>query len=76
MKIYSTRGVSTMQAKTEKFEGLAIKIARLRSGMRQYELATKLGIPQGRLSEMESGRREIPPEILQQIDEILGGISQ
>lgn len=54
-----------------KVNGLYIKIARLKAGLRQYDLAARLGIPPSRLSEIESGRRKPAPEIIRQILKIL-----
>lgn len=54
-----------------KVNGLDIKIARLKVGLRQYDLAARLGIPSSRLSEIESGRRKPAPEIIRQIFKIL-----
>ena len=51
--------------------GLEIKITRIRSGLKQYELAAKLGINQARLSEIETGRREATPELAQKIIEVI-----
>ena len=47
--------------------GLELKIARLRAGLKQYELAAKVGIAPTQLSEIETWRRELPPELLEQI---------
>lgn len=55
--------------------GLEIKITRLRSGLKQYELAAKLGINQARLSEIETGRREASPDLVGKILEIIEGNS-
>jgi transcriptional regulator with XRE-family HTH domain len=55
----------------EKVKGLEIKIARLKAGYRQYDLAARLGIPPSRLSEIESGRRKPTPYILRKIEEVL-----
>jgi len=52
-------------------KGLDIKIARLKAGMRQYDLAARLAIPPSRLSEIESGRRQATPEIIQELFKIL-----
>ena len=52
-------------------DGLEIKIARIRVGLRQYELAARLGITQVRLSEIECGRRRLTPELSQHIMEAL-----
>jgi len=46
-----------------KVKGLDIKIARLKAGFRQYDVAARLGIPPSRLSEIESGRRQ-PSDVL------------
>jgi len=53
-------------------KGLELKIARLRAGLKQYELAAKVGIAPTQLCEIETGRRELPPELL---DRILGVIT-
>ncbi len=42
--------------------GLELKIARLRAGLKQYELAARVGIPPTQLCEIEMGRRELPPD--------------
>jgi len=55
-------------------KGLEIKILRLRSGIRQYEFATHLGIPANSLSEIESGRRQPSPELLQHIIRVIKDI--
>ena len=54
-----------------KVKGLELKIIRLRVGIRQYDLAARLGILPNRLSEIESGRREPSPELLTQLLQIL-----
>ena len=54
-----------------KVNGLDIKIARLKAGLRQYALAARLGVPPSRLSEIESGRRKLAPEVTRQIFKIL-----
>ncbi len=51
--------------------GLDIKIARLKAGFRQYDLAAKLAIPPSRLSEIESGRRKPSPELLERLLQVL-----
>ena len=52
-------------------EGLELKIARIRVGLRQYELAARVGITQTKLSEIECGRRRLTPELSQHIMEAL-----
>ena len=51
--------------------GLEIKIARLRAGLKQYELAARLGISSTQLCEIELGRKVLSPELAQRITEIL-----
>jgi len=52
-------------------KGLDIKIMRIKAGLRQYDLAARLGMPPSRLSEIESGRRKPAPETIRQILKIL-----
>jgi len=54
-------------------EGVEIKIARIRAGLRQYELAAHVGILPNRLSEIESGRRRPSPELLERILQVIKG---
>lgn len=54
-------------------KGLERKIARLRAGLKQYELAAKVGIAPTQLCEIETGRRQVPAELLERI---LGVISR
>lgn len=51
--------------------GLGLKIARLRTGLKQYELAAKIGIASTQLCEIETGRREVPPDLLERILEVI-----
>jgi transcriptional regulator with XRE-family HTH domain len=48
-------------------KGIELKIRRLRIGLKQYELAAKIGIAQTQLSEIETGRRQPSPELRQRI---------
>jgi transcriptional regulator with XRE-family HTH domain len=52
-------------------DGVEIKIARLRAGLRQYELAAKVRITQTKLSEIECGRLQPSPELLQRVLEAI-----
>jgi transcriptional regulator with XRE-family HTH domain len=52
-------------------DGLEIKIARLRAGLKQYELAAKVGITQTKLSEIECGRLQPSPELLQRVLQVI-----
>ena len=51
--------------------GLRLKIIRLKAGLLQYQLAAHLGIHASRLSEIESGRRTPPPDLLCELEKIL-----
>jgi len=53
--------------------GVEIKIARIRAGLRQYEVATSVGILPNRLSEIEAGRRRPSPELLERILQVIKG---
>ncbi len=54
-------------------DGVQIKIARIRAGLRQYEVAARVGILANRLSEIESGRRRPSPELLERILMVVQG---
>jgi len=54
-------------------EGVEIKVARIRAGLRQYEVATRVGILASRLSEIEAGRRRPSPELLERILQVIKG---
>ena len=54
-------------------EGVEVKIARIRAGLRQYKVATSVGILPNRLSEIEAGRRRPSPELLERILQIIKG---
>ncbi len=54
-----------------KVKAIEYKIARIRAGYRQYEVAAKLGIHPSQLSEIESGRRKPSTELLQRLLEVL-----
>ena len=52
-------------------KGLKIKFARFRAGLKQYELAAKVGITPTQLCEIEGGRREPSDDLLQRILEVI-----
>ncbi len=54
-------------------EGVEIKIARIRAGLLQYEVAANVGILPNRLSEIEAGRRRPSPELLERIRQVIEG---
>ncbi len=51
--------------------GLQLKIARLRAGLKQYELVAKIGISATQLCEIETGRREVSPDLLERILQVI-----
>lgn len=53
--------------------GLELKIARLRTGLKQYQLAAKVGITPTQLCEIEAGRRQPSPELLKRIFQVIKG---
>ena len=52
-------------------QGIDIKIARIKAGLKQYELAARLGIPQTMLSKIELGKRNVSLENLTRINEVI-----
>ena len=52
--------------------GIDLKVARIKAGYRQYEVAARLGIHPCQLSEIESDRRKPSAEVLQRLLQILG----
>lgn len=59
--------------KTTYPEGVEIKVARIRAGLRQYDVAASVGILPNRLSEIEAGRRRPSPELLTRILQVIEG---
>lgn len=66
-------GFKQMVAKTTKIAALDVKIARIKAGLKQYELAAKVGIAPTQLCEFERGRRELSPELLRRILQVIKG---
>lgn len=52
-------------------EGLEIKVARIRAGLRQYQVAMSVGILPNRLSEIEAGRRRPSADLLERILQVI-----
>jgi transcriptional regulator with XRE-family HTH domain len=48
-----------------------LQVKRLKRGIRQWRLASLIGISQSLLSHYESGRRQCPPDVRQKIAEVL-----
>ena len=46
-------------------DGLGLKIARIKRGWTQWDLATKVRVHPARISEMEQGRREITEALVE-----------
>ncbi len=57
-------------------QGLELKIARLRVGLKQFELAAKVGIASTQLCEIETGRREASPELLERILTAISSVAE
>ena len=60
-----------------RFDGMGLKLLRVRAGVRQYRVAQELGIPPSTLCDYENGRRPLPPRqgrrILAAIDRLATG---
>ena len=54
--------------------GLDLKVARVKLGLSQFELALRLGIHPARLSEMETAKRPIPEVVALGVRAELSGI--
>ena len=52
-------------------DGLEIKIARIRAGVRAYDLAQRVGLSESALSRIETGRKQPSPEVAARITEAL-----
>lgn len=52
--------------------GLELKLARIRQGLHQYEVARRVGISPVRLAQFEGGHRRIPPELEDKLRAVLG----
>ena len=59
-----------------KISALDLKIARIKAGLRQYQVASQVHIAPNRLSEIESGRREPTPKLLRSILHVIRVQSQ
>jgi len=52
-------------------DAIELKILRMKAGLRQYEVAARLGITQTKLSGIECGRVRPSAELLERILEVL-----
>lgn len=53
--------------------GLQLNVLRVKSGLRQYEVAAKVGISATRLCEIEAGRKQPSNELLERILQAIKG---
>lgn len=56
-----------------KFTPLDLKIARIKAGLKQYKVAARVGIGPTQLCEIEMGRREPSPQLLERILKVIRG---
>jgi len=54
-------------------KGLQLKITRIKAGLRQYEVAAKVGIPATKLCEIEADRRKSSDELVKRILQAIRG---
>jgi len=54
-------------------KGIKLKILRIEAGLRQYEVAAKVGIAATKLCEIETGRREPSEDLVQRILQVIKG---
>jgi DNA-binding XRE family transcriptional regulator len=52
---------------SEQITGKHLKLVRIWAGLRQYEVAARIGIPATMLCEIEGGRREAAPDLVARI---------
>jgi transcriptional regulator with XRE-family HTH domain len=58
-------------------DGFVLKVARLKAGIKQFELAAQLGISPVELCEIETGRRKVTPDMYERISiAIKSGINE
>ena len=58
-----------------RFDGMELKLARVRANLRQYVVAQALGIPPSTLCDYENGRKVIPSRQGQRILEVIDRLS-
>ena len=49
---------------------LELKLARTRLGLTQFSIALKLGIHPARVSDLETGKREVPEAVAERVREL------
>ena len=50
-----------------RFQGVELKLLRIRAGLRQYRVAQELSVPPTTLCDWENGRKPVPPRQGQRI---------
>lgn len=58
-----------------RFDGMELKLLRVRAGIRQYHVAQELGIPPSTLCDYENGRKPVPPRQGQRILDAINRLS-
>jgi transcriptional regulator with XRE-family HTH domain len=53
-------------------QGIDIRIARIKAGLKQYQVAAQVGVPQTIICEIETGKRAVSPDLLRRILGVLG----
>ena len=56
-----------------KFTTLDLKTARIKAGLKQYEVAARVGIGPTQLCEIEMGRRVPSPQLVDRIRKVIRG---
>ena len=51
--------------------GRRLRVLRVAAGLKVWELAARAGVPQGRISELENGRRTGTPREWERLHEVL-----
>lgn len=52
-------------------EGTQFRLARVAAGLSQYDVATRAGVAPQRISELERGRGQLPPVVIERIRGVL-----
>ena len=58
-----------------RFQGIELKLQRIRAGLRQYSVAQELGIPASTLRDYENGRKPVPSRQGQRILDAIDRLS-
>lgn len=58
---------SNTEQRVQQFSGKHLKLFRILAGLRQYEVAARIGITATKLCEIEAGRQDASPELIARI---------